>query len=178
MLYFLHGYQSSPDGEKAIIFKKTLKAIPIKYQDNAPEDLVISKALHRISDAIKNDQQVVLIGSSLGGFLAASTALTHPTVRHIILLNPAIIPLDVDLHTIQGIPYGILKEMKDPRLFEQRISAAITILRGTQDDIVPDQWILSFAKAQQATIQLYNDDHRFSKNLQKLPNIISKLLQK
>jgi pimeloyl-ACP methyl ester carboxylesterase len=120
----------------------------------------------------------VLIGSSLGGFLAASTALTHPTVRHIILLNPAIIPLDVDLHTIQGTPYGILKEMKDPRLFEQKIPAAITILRGTQDDIVPDQWILGFAKAQQATIQLYNDDHRFSKNLQKLPNIISKLSQK
>jgi alpha/beta superfamily hydrolase len=68
--------------------------------------------------------------------------------------------------------------MKDPRLFEQRIPAAITILRGTQDDLVPDEWILGFAKAQQATIQLYNDDHRFSKNLQKLPVIISKLLQK
>jgi alpha/beta superfamily hydrolase len=68
--------------------------------------------------------------------------------------------------------------MKDPRLFEEKIPAAITILRGTQDDIVPDQWILDFAKAQYATIQLYNDDHRFSKNLQKLPVIISELLQK
>jgi predicted esterase YcpF (UPF0227 family) len=110
MLYFLHGYQSSPDGEKAIIFKKTLNAIPIKYQDSTLEDLVISKALYRISDAIKNDQQAVLIGSSLGGFLAASTALTHPTVKHIILLNPAIIPPDIDLHTIQGISLEYLRK--------------------------------------------------------------------
>ena len=68
--------------------------------------------------------------------------------------------------------------MRDSRLFEQKITAAITILRGTQDDLVPDEWIVSFAKAQQATIQLFNDDHRFSKNLQKLPIIISELLQK
>ena len=31
MLYYLHGYQSSPTGEKATIFKKTLGAIPIAY---------------------------------------------------------------------------------------------------------------------------------------------------
>jgi alpha/beta superfamily hydrolase len=76
------------------------------------------------------------------------------------------------------MPYRILEEMMDPRLFEQKIPASITILWGTHDDVVPDDWVVSFAKAQQATIQVYNDDHRFSKNLQKLPVIISELLQK
>jgi hypothetical protein len=66
--------------------------------------------------------------------------------------------------------------MKDPRLFQQKIPAAITILRGTLDDVVPDEWILPFALAQNATINLYTDDHRFSKNLHKLPEIISELL--
>ena len=178
MLYYLHGYQSSPNGEKATIFKETLGVIPIAYRDVSPEDLVISRCLYRISEVLKNDHRVTLIGSSLGGLLAASTAMTHPTVKQLILLNPAIIPPEIDLHTIEGMPLRILKEMKDLRLFEQKIPATITILRGTQDDIVPDEWILSFAKAQQATIQLYNDDHRFSKNLQNLPRIISKLLQK
>ena len=177
MLYYLHGYQSSPTGEKAIIFKEKLGAIPIAYRDDSPENLVISRCLHYISEVLKNDDQVVLIGSSLGGFLAASTALTHPTVKQLILLNPAIIPPEIDLHTIVGMPLRILEEMRDPRLFEQKIPAIITILRGTLDDLVPDEWILSFAKAQQAAIQLFNDDHRFSKNLQKLPIIISELLQ-
>ena len=76
------------------------------------------------------------------------------------------------------MPLRILEEMKDPRLFEQKIPASITILRGTQDDVVPDEWILSFAKAQQATIQLYNDDHRFSKNLQNLPIIHLRVVTK
>jgi len=176
MLYFLHGYQSSPDGEKATLLKKTLKAIPITYRDGTPEDLVISKALSRVSDAIQNDKKVVFIGSSLGGFLAASTALTHPAVKQLILINPAIIPPDVDLRTIQGISLRILEEMRDLRLFEQKIPAPVTILRGTQDDVVPDHWILSFAKAQNATIQLYDDDHRFTKNLHRLPSIIAEIV--
>jgi pimeloyl-ACP methyl ester carboxylesterase len=178
MLYYLHGYQSSPTGEKATLLKETLGAIPIAYRDDSPEKLVISRCLSRISEVLQNDDHVVLIGSSLGGFLAASTALTHPTVTQLILLNPAIIPLEIDLRTTEGMPLRILEEMRDPCLFEQKIPAKITILRGTLDDLVPDEWILSFAKAQLATIQLFNDDHRFSKNLQKLPTIISELLQK
>jgi pimeloyl-ACP methyl ester carboxylesterase len=165
-------------GEKGTLLRETIQAVPITYQDEAPEDLVISKCLNRISDIIKIDQHVVLIGSSLGGFLAAATALTHLNVTQLILLNPAIIPPRIDLHSIRGMPYKILKEMVDPRLFEQKIHASITILRGTCDDVVPDDWVVSFAQAQQATIQLYNDDHRFSKNLQKLPSIISELLKK
>jgi pimeloyl-ACP methyl ester carboxylesterase len=176
MLYYLHGYQSSPDGEKATVLKKTLQAVPITYRDGSPEELVISRCLNRISAVIQNDHDIVLIGSSLGGFLAAATALTNANVRRLILLNPAIIPPDVDLHTIQGIPLRILQEMSNPRLFQEKIPASVTILRGTLDDVVPDEWILRFAKAQNATIQLYNDDHRFSKNLQNLPGIITKLL--
>jgi hypothetical protein len=76
------------------------------------------------------------------------------------------------------MPLRILQEMKDPRLFQQKIPATITILRGILDDVVPDDWIVSFAQAQNVTIQLYNDDHRFSKNLYKLPEIISELIQK
>jgi pimeloyl-ACP methyl ester carboxylesterase len=162
MLYYLHGYQSSPTGEKATLLKETLHVHPISYREGPPEDLVISQCLDRISEAIQNDPHVVLIGSSLGGFLAASTALTHRFVQKLILLNPAIIPPEIDLRTIEGLPPRILKE--------------ITILRGTHDDVVPDLWILRFAQAQNATIQLYNDDHRFSKNLQKLPGIIADLI--
>jgi predicted esterase YcpF (UPF0227 family) len=176
MLYYLHGYQSDPFSEKGTLLRKMLQAVPIKYRDGAPEDLVISECLSRIYDVIKKDQQTVLIGSSLGGFLAAATALIHPNVKQLILLNPAIIPPQTDLHTVQGMPYRILEEMMDSRLFEQKIPASITILRGTHDDVVPDDWVICFAKAQQATIQLYNDDHRFSRNLQKLPAIISELL--
>jgi predicted esterase YcpF (UPF0227 family) len=178
MLYYLHGYQSSPTSTKATLFRDTIHAIPLSYRDGTPEDLIISECLDRISTAIRNDADVELIGSSLGGFLAASTALTHPNVTRLVLLNPAIIPPGTDLRTIPGMPQRILQEMICPRLFEEKIPAKITILRGTRDDVVPDDWILEFASAQQATIQLLGDDHQFSKNLQRLPGIISEVLHK
>ncbi len=178
MLYYLHGYQSSPIGKKAILFKETLQAIPLTYRDGSPENLIISECLNRISTAIRNDQHVIFIGSSLGGFLAASLALIHPTVERLVLLNPAIIPPLTDLRTIKGMPIRILTEMINPRLFQEKIPAAITILRSTQDDVVPDEWIVRFAQAQQATVQMIKDDHQFSKNLEKLPGIISGILQR
>ena len=77
MLYYIHGYQSSPDGNKGTLFREKLNAKAIKYRDCEPEDLIISDCLKRISEEISNDKDVVLIGSSLGGFLAALTAITH-----------------------------------------------------------------------------------------------------
>jgi predicted esterase YcpF (UPF0227 family) len=177
LLYYIHGYQSSPTSTKATLFNKTLHAIPLTYRNGNPEDLVISECLKRISEAIQHDPSVEFIGSSLGGFLAASTALTHPNVTRLILLNPAIIPPQTDLQAITGVPYRIIKEMMNPQLFEEKIHAPITIFRGTQDTIVPDDWVLAFAQAQQATIKLLNDDHLFSKNLKQLPRLIAEALK-
>lgn len=176
LFYYIPGYQSTPQSAKATLFKKTFHATAIAYRDGRPEDIVISECLNRISNTIKNDTDVILIGSSLGGFLAASTALTHSTVTRLVLLNPAIIPPQTNLDTIQDIPRSILEDMRDARLFTQKISAPVIILRGTEDEVVPDQWVLAFAQAQEATIRFLHDDHRFSKNLTVLPAIISKLL--
>ena len=177
-LFYIHGYESSPDSNKGIIFKEKLDAKTIKYRDCKPEDLVISDCLKRISNIIKNDINVVLIGSSLGGFLAVETALTHSNVEKLILLNPAIIPPSADLDKHEDVPRRILEDMMDKRLFEKKLKADITIFRGTEDDLVPDDWITEFAKVQEATVKFLHDNHRFSRNLAKLPVIISDLLTK
>ena len=177
MRYYIHGYESSPTSAKAVLFQETLHAQPITYRKGNPEDLVIADCLKRISQVIINDPQVAFIGSSLGGFLATSLALDHTNITHLVLLNPAILPPDIDVTTIKGIPRRILEDMINPRFFQHKILAKIIIIRGTQDEVVPDSWILGFAKAQAATLHLLNDDHRFSKNLQKLPEIIAEFLQ-
>ena len=171
-LFYIHGYESSPDSNKGIIFREKLNAKAIKYRDCKPEDLLISDCLKRISNIIKNETNVVLIGSSLGGFLAVETALTHPNVKKLILLNPAIIPPSADLDKHEDVPRRILEDMIDKRLFEKKLKADITIFRGTEDDTVPDDWITEFAKVQEAKIILLKDDHRFSKYSDLLPDII------
>jgi predicted esterase YcpF (UPF0227 family) len=175
MLYYIHGYLSSPDGDKATLFTDQLQAKAIKYRDVPPEKLVIADCLTQIQKEISDDEQAILIGSSLGGFLAAKTAHLK-SIAKLILINPAIIPPTVDISTIDDMPHRILKDMQDETLFLKKISSDITILVGTNDDLVPNDWSIEFAKAQQATIQFFRDDHRFSNHLHQLPSIIKHLI--
>ena len=178
MLYYVHGYLSEPYSTKGKLFKEKLNAKPIKYRDCRPEDLIISDCVKRIEDEIKEDQNAVLIGSSLGGYLTAKTALNNLNVKHIILLNPAIIPSYVDIDKIQGMPQMILRDIQDIKLFKNKIRAKIDIFAGTLDDVVPNDWVVEFAKAQNVDVKFLIDDHSFSKIMNKLPEIINNILDK
>jgi len=177
MLYYIHGYMSEPNSTKGTLFKNNLNAKAIKYRDVEPEDLVISDCLHRIEKEIQNDPDAVLIGSSLGGLLAAKAALNNSNVKQIILLNPAVIPPSFDITKVEDMPHRILLEMKDKRLFEEKITSKIFMLIGTNDDVVPNSWPISFAKAQEATVLFLHDDHSFTNKIDELPNIIRKILR-
>ena len=175
MIYYIHGYLSSPDSTKGALFKKTLNAKPIKYRDCPPEKLVISDCLKRISEEIQNDENVILIGSSLGGFLAAKTSLTH-SVKKLILLNPAIIPADYDILQIKDMPQEILRDMQDEKLFSQKIKSEINVFIGTQDEVVSNNWPIKFAKAQEAKIQFLHDDHSFTAYINQLSDFIKNVI--
>jgi len=176
MFYYIHGYQSEPNSTKGTLFKEKLNAIPIKYRDCEPEQILISDCVKRIKQEIQDDNDVVLIGSSLGGLLAAKTAINNSNVKQLILLNPAIIPQSVDITEIQDMPQVILSDMQDVRLFNEKIDCNIFILIGTMDDVVPNSWVIEFAKSQEATIRFLHDDHSFTNNLQIVTDIIRKIL--
>jgi len=178
MLYYIHGYMSEPNSTKGTLFQKTLRAKAIKYRDCKPEELIISDCIKRIEKKIRNDFDVVLIGSSLGGLLAAKTSLNNSNIKQLILLNPAIIPPYFDITKIKDMPHRILIEMKDKKLYEEKISSKISILVGTNDEVVPNSWPIDFAKAQQANVQFLKDDHSFTQNMQQLPRIIANILDK
>ena len=175
MLYYIHGYQSTPNSAKGRLFQKSLNAQSINYHQGKPEDLEISICVQNILTAIQRDNEPTLIGSSLGGFLAAKVALERPSVKTLILLNPAVIPPKTDTSKI-NIPKRILSEMRDDQLFERKIHARTTILMATKDEVLPSNWIIEFAMAQQATIRFLNDDHSFTSNLTRLPEILREIL--
>lgn len=175
MLYYIHGYQSSPNSAKAKLFREKLNVQAIEYHHGKPEELVISDCLKRIAEEIKEDRQAVLIGSSLGGFLAAETALENSFIKSLVLLNPLLIPPSQDLNKIKDIPARILHEVKDDRLFMDKIRSETTILMATDDELLPPNWILEFAIAQEATVRFLHDDHRFTHHLDTLPSIIRKI---
>ncbi len=175
-IFYIHGYQSSPDGAKGALFSQTLQAIALKYRDGPPEDLIITDCLDRIKKGINSFNEVVLIGSSLGGLLASVTALNMSTVAQVFLLNPAIMPPETDIDTINSMPKRILREMYFPKLFSKKISSEIIIFRGTNDEVVSDEWVLPFAQYQEATVHFLADDHRFSKRVDDIVKIIQQYM--
>lgn len=177
-LYYIHGYLSSPDSTKGTILKEKLNVKPIRYRDCKPEDLVISDCIKNINEEIKNDEKPILVGSSLGGFLSAKIALDNPKIKKLILINPAILPFDYDITKIKDMPQRILKDMIEPRFFKEKINAEILILRGINDELLPNDWIINFAEKQEACVKFLDDDHRLSQNTQKIPIYVDKFTTK
>jgi alpha/beta superfamily hydrolase len=177
-IYYIHGYLSSPQSKKGILLKRELGVVPIKYRDSDPENLVVSECIDNILKEIEKDRDVALIGSSFGGFLSVMAVKKFTKIKNLILLNPSIIPPNIDIKKIKNMPQRILKDMKNVRLFRDQLNCNINIILGSDDSVVPNSWSIEFAKAHDANILFLKDDHSFSKNLNRLPLIIKNYLDK
>jgi pimeloyl-ACP methyl ester carboxylesterase len=90
---YLHGFASGPQSSKARYFRTLLEraGAPVLIPDLAAGDfehITITGQLAVIDRAV-NGEPVALIGSSLGGYLAALYAARHPNVQKAVLLAPA-----------------------------------------------------------------------------------------
>jgi pimeloyl-ACP methyl ester carboxylesterase len=92
-ILYLHGFASSPASNKARFFAERLRAAGARVDipDLAAGDfehLTITGQLRLIEQAV-DGVPVSLIGSSMGGYLAALYAARHPEVARVVLLAPA-----------------------------------------------------------------------------------------
>ena len=90
---YLHGFASGPTSQKAQFFRRKCAehGVALAVPDLAEGDflgLTITAQL-RLLERLAGDGPVVLIGSSLGGYLAALFAARHPQVMRVVLLAPA-----------------------------------------------------------------------------------------
>jgi pimeloyl-ACP methyl ester carboxylesterase len=90
---YLHGFASGPSSKKARYFQQRFaeRGLPLEVPDLNGGDfdhLTISGQLH-IIETVARDEPVRLIGSSLGGYLAALYAVRHPEVDRLVLMAPA-----------------------------------------------------------------------------------------
>ena len=91
---YLHGFASSPHSSKAQFFRRKFAERGVSMEipqldEGRFEELSISGQLAVIERAV-GDQPAILIGSSLGGYLAALYAARHQSqVERVVLLAPA-----------------------------------------------------------------------------------------
>jgi len=90
---YLHGFASGPQSRKAQFFREKLASIDLPLEipaldEDDFEHLTISGQLDFITQLLAGEP-AVLIGSSMGGYLAALYASRHPEIDRMVLLAPA-----------------------------------------------------------------------------------------
>jgi len=164
---YLHGFASGPSSRKAQAFRKGLLAtgveVTIPELDGGDfEHLTITKQLE-VLRATAGDDPVRLIGSSMGGYLAALFAAQSPAVEQLVLLAPAFGfadrwrphwlaeagegPLEV-FHYASGtrrqVGFELLEEAESYPAFPGFSQPAL-IFHGEKDDVVPIDYSRRFA---------------------------------
>jgi pimeloyl-ACP methyl ester carboxylesterase len=136
---FIHGLESSSQGTKGVFFRE-------KYPDMIIEDFPGSfqERMVKLNNLLLEKTDILLIGSSYGGLMAAVYALNNERkVKKLILLAPAL----------------NLEELK-PYL-ERKLSIPTMIFHGTYDDVVPPESVHTIARMIFSNLQhhLVEDDH-------------------
>lgn len=171
---YLHGFASGPTSRKAQFLAERFRGLQISLEtpdlsEANFENLTISRQLEFI-DRLIGGEPVSLIGSSLGGYLAALYAAKHQSVESLILLAPAFGFLDLwkarlgpsELQRWQesdalpvyhyarkrevNLRYGLLSDAAQYALFPDFHQPAL-ILHGRADDTVPIQNSIDYAAA-------------------------------
>lgn len=165
-ILYLHGFASSPQSRKARFFAGRLSSlyIPVQVLDLAQgqfESLTVRRQLDLIEQQVSAaPEPVTLIGSSLGGYLAALYAARHRNINRLLLLAPAFGFRDLwmsalgtqrvaewkRLGSMNVFHFGEGREMplrfhflEDAAGFEAfpKVAQPTLIFHGERDDVVP-----------------------------------------
>ena len=187
---YLHGFLSGPSSKKGVfLFLKFQKAgIDLLRPDLNGDDfehLTISSQLKIIDDLIcSGEGDITMIGSSLGGFLAALSAERRPQVKKLVLMAPAFdfIKRYFDRLTTEQIAdwektgfirlyqyhyrehrklgYDIVDDAKKYDAISFKRQFPVLIFHGIKDASVPYQVSIDFLTAHSSVhLVLLNSDH-------------------
>jgi uncharacterized protein len=92
-LIYLHGFASGPQSGKAQFFRRRFEQLGVEMRipdlnEGNFEGLTLGGQL-AVIERLATREDVVLMGSSMGGYLAALYAARHAEVRKLVLMAPA-----------------------------------------------------------------------------------------
>jgi uncharacterized protein len=163
---YIHGFASSPQSRKAVAFQSAMArrgvSLDIPAMDQGDfQRLTISGQLNLLERTIQN-MPACLIGSSMGGFLAALYAAAHPEVSRLVLLAPAFAfaprwrqrigtppPAHFEVFhygdkALRRVHYGLIEDALTFPSTPDFTQPAL-IFHGTHDDVVPVENSRAFA---------------------------------
>jgi uncharacterized protein len=92
-IIYLHGFASGPGSRKAQVFQSRLTAaglaVSVPQLDGGNFSGLTITGQYEILEQEAGGEPAVLIGSSMGGYLAALYASRHPEIEKLVLMAPA-----------------------------------------------------------------------------------------
>jgi uncharacterized protein len=171
---YLHGFASSARSAKANFFRARFQelGIDLAIPDLNGEDfstLTLSRQIEQVArEYLAPNSPTTVIGSSLGGFMAAWLAQEYASVRRLVLLAPAFgfLEQNRDEKLLQewersgwllvyhygyerSIPvhYEFLRDLQRYREPEPIRDLPTLILHGRSDEVIAIDWVREYQKA-------------------------------
>lgn len=142
-LVFIHGLESTSQGTKGQFFRKYFPQMII--EDYFGE---FNERMQKLSGLLAGKDNLILVGSSYGGLMAAQFTLQNESrVKKMILLAPALMLPEFTPGT------------------GQQLHLPVTIYHGTEDDVVDPYEVKGIAEKVFSRLEhhLVEDDHSLTK---------------
>ncbi len=156
---FSHGKESGPWGKKIIALAETARSegYTVESIDYRGIDTVEGRVA-KLAEGCKNLQgELVLVGSSLGGFVAtAASSFLH--ARGLFLMAPALY--------MDGLP----------TLRPKVVDCPVEVVHGWNDDVVPLEHSMRFAREYGAALHLLDDDHGLHGSIRRIKHLFEYFL--
>lgn len=158
-IVFSHGMNSEPWGVKILAMaevakRRGLKVESVDYRDSNDPAVRVQRLLQTCKTL---PGKPVLVGSSLGGFVSAAVATQVPA-RGLFLLAPAFYMPGYEQYTPQGA------------------SCPTAIVHGWNDDVVPAENSIRYAREYKTELHVLDSDHRLTANVAEVCELLDAFL--
>ena len=160
---FAHGSGTGPNGTKIKLLTKVCEKLgfeseSIDYSDLDDADERVARLLAYPKDP---EVRLILVGSSMGGYVSTVAAMSRRDVASIFLMAPALY--------IKG-RYRV--QEYDPN------GRVICVVHGTEDDVIPFENSIRFARSVKAELHLVWQGHRLESDLELLGELFELFLHR
>ncbi|MGM0557883.1 MAG: alpha/beta fold hydrolase [Myxococcota bacterium] len=136
-LYFFHGLESGPIGTKSLRLKEEFDVQTPDFEGM----MNIQDRLEKAEALTRGESDLVIVGSSFGGLLAALLYARHPErIRNYVLMAPAL--------------------YRDAASEVDRMPDGAVVIHGRDDDVVPMEDVRAFCSDFDVVFIEVDDGHR------------------
>ncbi len=181
-IVYLHGFASSSQSEKAVLVRDYFQQHLPQHQLSVPDlPYTPAEAWQELKQLCLQRQPDLLIGSSLGGFLA--TALAEQYGCRAVLINPAVRPhlllqqhLGRYYHPVRAQHYEVraehLPQLQELQVRQLRQPAHYLVLLQSGDEVLDYRQALDFYQQCQLDVQ-EGGDHSYQNLQSRLADIVN-----